>query len=153
MSSHNTTALFAKDITLTAAKRQYDKEAKNILSYRFIAAFFLKYCTDEFAGYSLGEINRLLGGEEAELSGNGKIKLMNNKDNLPGVVPIEFDLRFNVETPVGEKLQLDIEPQKALLPEILLKNRGCYYCSRMIAYSREKTTPIFMKGSSVPVVG
>lgn len=33
MSSHNTTTLFAKDITLTAAKRQYDKEAKNIESY------------------------------------------------------------------------------------------------------------------------
>ena len=132
MSPYKTNTVFAKDIKLTEAKRQYDREAKNLLSYRFIVDFFLKYCTDEFAGYSLGEINRLLGGEGTELLGDGKIKLMNNKDNLPGVVPIEFDLRFNVETPHGQKLQLDIEPQKALLPEKLLKNRGCYYCSRMI---------------------
>ena len=43
-----------------------------------------------------GEINRCLGGKGTELSGDGKIQHVNSKDNLPGLVPIEFDLRFNV---------------------------------------------------------
>ncbi len=133
MSSYKENTILAKDITLTDAKRRYDTEAKNLLSYRCIVTYFLKYCTDEFAGYSLGEINQLLGGEGTELTGEGKVQLANNKDNLPGLVPIEFDLRFNVSTPCGKKVQFDIEPQKSLLPEEVLKNRGCYYCSRMIS--------------------
>ena len=36
MSSYKENTILAKDITLTDAKRQYDTEAKNLLSYRCI---------------------------------------------------------------------------------------------------------------------
>ena len=133
MSSQKENTIMARDFTLTEAKRQYDKEAKNLLSYRCIIAYLLKYCTVEFSGFSLGEINRCLGGKGTELSGDGKIQLVNSKDNLPGIVPIEYDLRFNVVTPFGTILQLDLEPQKEKPSDAVLKNRGCYYCSRMIS--------------------
>lgn len=142
MSSQKSNTLFATDITLTEAKRQYDIEAKNLLSYRCIASWILKCCTDEFAGYSLAEINKCLGDKGTELTGDGKIQLMNNKDNLPGVIPIEFDLRFNVITPYGEMLQFDIEPQKEDPKDEILKNRGCYYCSRMIS---SQSNTVFQK--------
>lgn len=133
MSSQKEKTIMARDFTLAEAKRQYDKEAKNLLSYRCIIAYLLKYCTVEFSGFSLGEINRCLGGKGTELSGDGKIQHVNSKDNLPGLVPIEFDLRFNVVTPFGTILQLDLEPQKEKPSDAVLKNRGCYYCSRMIS--------------------
>lgn len=133
MSSFSNNTILAQDMTLIEAKRQYDMEAKNLLSYRCIIAYFLKYCTDEFAGYSLLEIDKCLGGDGKQLTGEGKIQLKNSKDNLPGLVSIEFDLLFDAKTPAEVKVQVDMEPQKGMLSEKVKKNRGCYYLARMVS--------------------
>lgn len=125
----------SNDITLSDEMIQYDKQAKNILSYACIEAWILKGVIKEFQNYSVQRICSILTGKKLKgimLDGERKIQMINTRDTVEGQQDIELDAFFQITVPeVDARIFLNVELQKAPGIKRWLRRRGWYYVTRL----------------------
>ena len=125
----------AKDVTRSADQVQYDKQAKNLLSYACIQAWILKELVTEFRDYSVQEVCSILTGKKPKghmLDGETRLEMDKTEDTVFGGQTIHLDAYFGVTVPcTGERIHINVELQKNPLVQKWLKNRGWYYIARM----------------------
>ena len=123
------------DITLSDAMIQYDKHAKNILSYACVQAWILKGVVKEFHNYSVQRICSMLTGEKLKgimLDGERKLQMINTVDTVEGQQDIELDSFYQVTVPeVDARVYVNVELQKAPRIKRWLRKRGWYYITRL----------------------
>ena len=123
------------DITKTNEQIQYDKQAKNLLSYACIEAWILKCLVSEFSDYAVQDICSMLTGKKQDghlLDGETKLEMVKTEDTVVGQQTIRLDAYFKVRVPfTNHRIHINVELQK--LPKVLgwLKKRGWYYIARM----------------------
>lgn len=148
--------ILAETIDVTAQRAKYDECAKKLISQKVILAFILKYCTTEFAPYSVEYImNGCIEGEpkiaskavhrdqpdadivpDTAIGGNESIKGLNTEDGSIMEHTVTYDIRFQACLPESGRtveLIINIEIQVDDTPGYPIVKRGFYYCSRMIS--------------------
>lgn len=110
--------LIAEDIHITNQNSQYDDACKQILSEKYILAWIMKSCLDEYRDCDVKEIvERYIEGtpqvgEAAVMPGETnapKIRGSRNEDIVRGEGRITYDIRFTALAPAtGELIQLII---------------------------------------------
>ena len=143
----------AEDIRITAQNSQYDDACKQILSEKFILAWIMKSCLEEYRDCDVKEIaERYIEGtpqvgEAAVMPGETnatRIRGISNEDNVPGEGRTTYDIRFVALVPgTDEMIQLivNVEAQGRLNTGYPMVKRAIFHCSRMISaqYGREFT--------------
>ena len=142
----------AEALDIVTDKAKYDECAKKLLSFKAIDAWILKYCTEEFALYSIEYImEHCLSGkveisEHAvhqdqldrgqKVSGDEQIAKLNSESSSIKEGTVYYDVRFNATIPEKEEpitLLINLEIQTKDKPGYELVTRGMYYCARMIS--------------------
>lgn len=127
----------------------YDRCAKKILSYKDVAAYIVKYCTNEFRDYDVGYIaDHSIGDvsistkavhqdqKDKMLSGEERIIQMNSESSSMKEGKVFYDIRFKATVPGEDKpilLIINIEMQKNDHPGYSVVTRAIYYSARMIS--------------------
>lgn len=133
----------SKDLTVAGAKIRFDEQCKRVLSNKEILAWILKNATEEFAEFSLDQIERCIeenpevaavGADPGET--NRKIMGINTEDRVPGESCVTFDIRFLTFIPrmvQRIKLIINVEAQQKFYPGYDLTTRGVFYGGRMLS--------------------
>ena len=133
--------------TKNGLSAQYDAACKEVLSHKMILAHIMKDCMVEYAGVEADVIARQFIETEALVSqvlveegGEEwlpRIQGTNTEDTSVGEGRITYDIRFTASLPTtGQRVWIDVEPQKDFWPGYSLLKRGIYYLCRMISAQR-----------------
>ena len=109
-------------------KNAYNKQCKEILSYKIIAAKIMKECMEEYKGYDIPTIMNCL---EPNNHTNKLIGITNDLDD------IKYDVFFNASIPNSDHsigAFINIEAQKTAKLPYKLHNRALVYIGYEIAY-------------------
>lgn len=134
----------AKTLEVIGCRARYNAQAKKLFSNKTILAWILKYCTHEFADYSIEEIEVCIEGEPEISSislypGKKKVEAItgiSEDDDVPNEGDITYDIRFCAYVPsLNERIKLfiNLEIQNKYNPGYKLSKRGVFYCSRMLS--------------------
>lgn len=135
----------SKNIRIAKDKAEYDASCRRLLSEKYILAWIMKDCMDEYRDYDVKEIaEKYIEGRPqiseipvAQDETNGSlIHGENTTDTTVTEGTIYFDIRFFAVAPVsGEliKLIVNVEGQNDFYPGYPLVKRAFYYCSRLIS--------------------
>ncbi len=108
--------------------RSLDNAAKNILSFKSVAAIILKSTNAAFKDWSVKEIaEKAL---EADERNQERIRLLNNESNIPGERNTRFDLFFKVTLPDGQTIYMDLDFQRNRDGNLLI--RALFYGAKII---------------------
>ncbi len=141
---------FARIISQTEAKAEYDAACKRLLANKVILAWIMKSCLEEYQNCDVEEIiEKYIQGmpqisqvgvhtdETNQSFGSaGSISETGMEDTTLTEGTITYDIRFFAVAPVsGEMIRLiiNIEAQGDYYPGYPIVKRGIYYCSRMIS--------------------
>lgn len=140
--TENTLAL---NIRMAEAKASYDAYSKQLISYKPILAWIMKYTMEEYQDLDVEEIvARYIEGEpeisEVPVHPNEtnalRIDGANTEDKSINEGTVHYDVRFHALAPyTGERVRLiiNVEAQREFRPGYPLIKRGVYYGSRMIS--------------------
>lgn len=116
-----------------------DLPAKQILSYRIVLAYILKYSVRDFQNYEIHTLEEMI---EPDPSNPALANLNATEDVQGNLAVIEFDIRTSVNGSSAVELFLDVEAQRDLHPTVensqgrhtySLAQRAVYYVSRMLS--------------------
>jgi hypothetical protein len=132
--------------------RKLDAICKETLSDRYVLAWLLKSCIEEFANYSIKDIATKYIEGNVTISERpvhrdevpDKIIGLNTEDSSITEGKVTYDLMFTAIIPGTNdriRMYINIEAQSDFNPGYPLIMRGIYYCCRMISaqYEREFT--------------
>lgn len=120
-----------------------DAVVKRLLSQKPILAFILKYSVDEFAAYSMAEIELMI--EDVQVSRiqvdpgdtNDVITGMPQENRIPGEGSLTYDIRFFARLQGSASAEytliIDIEAQGKQGMSYFVETRGIVYDARMIS--------------------
>ena len=135
----------AEDIRATDQNAQYDAACKRLLSEKFILAWIMKSCLDEYRDCDVKEIaEKYIEGnpqvsEVAVMPGEtnaAKVRGVSNEDTVLGEGRITYDIRFVALAPAtNEMIQLivNVDAQNDFYPGYPIIKRAIFHCSRMIS--------------------
>lgn len=138
----NTLAL---NIRMAEAKASYDAYSKQLISYKPILAWIMKYTMEEYQNLDVEEIAAKYIEGEPEISEVSvhpnetnalRIGGANTEDKSINEGTVYYDVRFHSIAPsTGERVRLiiNVEAQREFWPGYPLVKRGVYYGSRMIS--------------------
>lgn len=145
----------AKDVETYGNRAQYDTEIKKLLGNVPLLAWVFKTCTEEFAPYSINEIEKCIGdvkvdevhvhqdesdrSEQTEVpDADKRIDGMNTEDNSRDEGTVRFDVLVYAKTPGGEPVNLivNVEAQRDATPGYPIEKRAIYYACRLISRQR-----------------
>ena len=138
----NTLAL---NIRMAEAKASYDAYSKQLISYKPILAWIMKYTMEEYQDLDVEKIAAEYIEGEPEISeipvypnetNALRIDGANTEDKSINEGTVHYDVRFHALVPsTGERVRLiiNVEAQREFHPGYPLIKRGVYYGSRMIS--------------------
>lgn len=136
---------------------RYDAACKRVLSEKFILAWIMKACLEEYKGCDVSDIAERYIEGTPEVSSSpvfpedgGLIRGLDTEDKSIREGTVTYDVRFRAVAPhSGEPIGLivNVEAQNKFNPGYPLVKRGVYYCCRMISsqYGREFTKSHYEK--------
>lgn len=136
---------------------RYDAACKRVLSEKFILAWIMKACLEEYKGCDVSDIAERYIEGTPEVSSSpvfpedgGLIRGLDTEDKSIREGTVTYDVRFRAVAPhSGEPIGLivNVEAQNRFNPGYPLVKRGVYYCCRMISsqYGREFTKSHYEK--------
>lgn len=136
----------ARSIRLADGRAAYDAACKQILANKYILAWIMKSCLDEYRDCEIKEIaERYIEGTPEigaapvmpdEWAADGKIHGDAGEDSRIAEGVVTYDIRFRAIAPGREgylNLIINVEAQKDYYPGYPLLKRGIYYCSRLLS--------------------
>lgn len=137
-------SLMYDDVTAAIVCPEYDNACKRVLADKYILAWILKCCTDEFKECEIRDIAEKYIEGTPEISSvgvnpeqtNRKIHEMSNEDPSVNEGSVRYDIRFCATAPRENeliKLIVNIEAQNKYNNSYPLIKRAIYYLSRMIS--------------------
>ena len=136
----------SRDIQTSDINAQYDAAVKRLLADKYILAWILHSCVEEFKNIDVKEIaEKYIEGTPQissvavmpdETNTTSRISTTGVEDVTVTEGTITFDIRFLAIAPKsGEHISLiiNVEAQNNFYPGYPLIKRGLYYCSRMIS--------------------
>ena len=130
---------------------QMDASCKRLLSEKYILAWIMKSCLEEYRGCTPQEIAERyiegmpqVGKEPVYPDETPRIQGMSNEDSTIQEGTVVYDVRFTALAPsTGEPIRLiiNLEAQNNYYPGYPIVTRALYYCCRLISsqYGREFT--------------
>lgn len=142
----------AKTVEEGDVRLSYDENVKQLLAYKPILAWILKYCAKEFAGLTIEEIQNCIEGEpevgKAAVH-SGEQKIIQKAENQKRIIGtntedlsstdglVRYDIRFNARIAGRDediRLFINIEAQRLdTTADYPIEKRIVYYLSRMIS--------------------
>ena len=135
-----------QDLYLAGRNPEYDAAAKKVISTKIILAWILKYCVKEFKNSDIQDIKEkyILGMPEIASTpvmpdmtnaDSHRIRGENGEDKTLTEGTTTFDIRFQAQSPEGERLALiiNVEAQQSSQVSYPLIKRALYYGSRLIS--------------------
>lgn len=151
----------SKIISTAGQNAAYDNACKKLLANKYILAWIMKCCLEEYRDCTIQEIaERYIEGEpqisetavhpDEEADETPMIRGLNTEDVSIREGTITYDIRFLAIAPVsGEMIRLiiNVEAQNNFYPGYPIVKRNIYYCSRMISaqYGTEFTKSHYEK--------
>lgn len=140
----------ASDVAYTDKMKRYDAVIKRLLSNKPILAWIMKECIEEYASYTIEEIQACIEGspevgktavhqdtgESISETETERIIGISTEDTSISEGIVRYDIRFRAripDKPQSVSLIINIEGQNQEKPGYPLTKRGIYYCSRMIS--------------------
>lgn len=135
----------SKDIRIAKDKAGYDASCRRLLSEKYILAWIMKSCMDEYKNCDVKDI------AEKYIEGTPQISevlvapdetnasVIHGENTIDATVTegtVYYDIRFFAMTPVSDeqlRLIVNVEGQNNFYPGYPLIKRAFYYCSRMIS--------------------
>ncbi len=148
MKNLNSTILNNKDL-----RQQYDANVKKLLSEKYILAWILKECVEEFKEFSIDTIlnkaflddtkisTEAVDQDENDLDEATQLEMANSEDKSIKEGLAYYDIRFTAAVPNTDKkvfLIINIEAQKDDKTKYHILKRALYYCSRLISAQKNK---------------
>ena len=148
----------AKNIHAASENAQYDAACKRVLSDKYVLAWIMKSCLNEYQQCTIEEIaEKYIEGQPSVDSipvnpdeTNPVIHGLNNEDKTITEGTVVYDIRFSAYAPgTGELIRLiiNVEAHQSFSVGYPLLKRAVYYCSRMISsqYGSEFTETHYEK--------
>ena len=134
----------AKNIHAASENAQYDAACKRVLSDKYVLAWIMKSCLNEYQQCTIEEIaEKYIEGQPSVDSipvnpdeTNPVIHGLNNEDKTITEGTVVYDIRFSAYAPgTGELIRLiiNVEAHQSFSVGYPLLKRAVYYCSRMIS--------------------
>ncbi len=135
------------DKNIEKLRKDYDEACKRILSEKYILAWIMKSCIDEYSDSSIDDIaNKYIEGNaqigEESLNSDGdyltnRIRGMNTEDSSINEGVVRYDIKYRSLIPNTEEIAhliINIEPQSsANTLKYPIMKRAVYYASRLIS--------------------
>ncbi len=138
----------ASGIDITANKAAYDKSCKLLLAEKYVLAWILRTCAEEFSDMDIDTIVKdCLDGqmylEKVPVAPHETGAFLQGREiglTSPAEGNVYFDLLFDAVVPAKDesvRLIVNVEAQTVFHPRYSLLRRGMYYCGRLLSAQGE----------------